>query len=413
LQRISTEVENGLKNPARVLEKELMRHVRQSQNGAARATFKESSRPEWWVPSEVIQLENDHDFSVIVPEFKSNRDGNWSVKLMRALIALAIQDEEGIDENKEEFFDTKGSSSPVLEESRDDFDKNVKENVRTQCQDEPNEQTRKRSRKSEDLKKISIDKNSFKNEENVEPKALQVDEELEERKRKVESIIDELDIEVDARCAELKSLAKSAAFSVKNMFRVQMMKIPKKVRALTLNDFQKQYGGDIDAVLLKDIETSVANIYEASGRKPTAVKRTIREIPEPQSIVYTARNLKNSKPNMELKAEKENSLPVREKHSIKSANIGQKRGFGDSLANQLDVVRSRGDTRIKIVNEKDFESDEEPEVPALSYDAVSKVQQKQISIQNNAQLDRSEQLSKLAQLQRQVADMMAALAAQP
>ncbi|KAK3236208.1 hypothetical protein CYMTET_53638 [Cymbomonas tetramitiformis] len=75
----------------------------------------------------------------------------------------------------------------------------------------------------------------------------------------VEALVEELELEVEARCASLMASAKDKVEALRNEFQVQLMKLPKKVRELPMKDFRLDFSGDIKAVLLEDINSRLAS----------------------------------------------------------------------------------------------------------------------------------------------------------
>eukprot|EP00241_Pyramimonas_parkeae_P004834 CAMPEP_0114224566 /NCGR_PEP_ID=MMETSP0058-20121206/177_1 /TAXON_ID=36894 /ORGANISM="Pyramimonas parkeae, CCMP726" /LENGTH=373 /DNA_ID=CAMNT_0001335053 /DNA_START=209 /DNA_END=1330 /DNA_ORIENTATION=- len=77
---------------------------------------------------------------------------------------------------------------------------------------------------------------------------------------RVGALLEELELEVDARCSSLKAFAQDMVAALRNEFRVQLLKLPKKVRSMPMSEFRDKYAGDINAVLLEDINRRLGGI---------------------------------------------------------------------------------------------------------------------------------------------------------
>lgn len=83
---------------------------------------------------------------------------------------------------------------------------------------------------------------------------------------------------VEAKCAEIRSQARRMASSIKNNFGVEIMKIPKKIRSMSVTEFMNECGGDIGTVLARNKDRALA-ARNARGkacvplRAPTAATR--------------------------------------------------------------------------------------------------------------------------------------------
>lgn len=78
--------------------------------------------------------------------------------------------------------------------------------------------------------------------------------------------LEELKIEMEAKCAELRAEARRMVSSIKSNFGVEMMKIPKKIRSMPLSEFMTECGGDLSAVLARDRSRALASRPAASSR---------------------------------------------------------------------------------------------------------------------------------------------------
>ena len=80
----------------------------------------------------------------------------------------------------------------------------------------------------------------------------------ESRAAKVRSLTEELEAQVESRCAKLMEVAEDAVVALRAEYRVQLMKLPKKVRSMPLAEFRKEFGESIDAAMLSDIDRRIA-----------------------------------------------------------------------------------------------------------------------------------------------------------
>mmetsp|Transcript_4256 Transcript_4256/g.10860 ORF Transcript_4256/g.10860 Transcript_4256/m.10860 type:complete len:316 (+) Transcript_4256:127-1074(+) len=70
----------------------------------------------------------------------------------------------------------------------------------------------------------------------------------------------EFDLEVQAKVEHLRSVAESLAVTIENTFMVQMLKLPKKIRTLTMEEFCTKYAGDLQQVVDEQLRRVVDDL---------------------------------------------------------------------------------------------------------------------------------------------------------
>ncbi|KAK4536405.1 hypothetical protein CDCA_CDCA08G2430 [Cyanidium caldarium] len=88
-----------------------------------------------------------------------------------------------------------------------------------------------------------------------------------QRERRVQALLAEFDVELEARCKALHSFSEDAVLSLRNTLHAQIMRIPRKLRALPMSEF---LGADETAVALRGMQQCVRE----DGRAPAAEQRT-------------------------------------------------------------------------------------------------------------------------------------------
>jgi len=103
---------------------------------------------------------------------------------------------------------------------------------------------------------------------------------------KVKAMMDELDIEVESRRADLRQQAETLSFSLQCAFRTQLSKLPRKIRKMPLSDFTDKYAGEISQVMGEDVQNMQKDLDNWVAQTPrlrstrknpgTAVRRSTR-----------------------------------------------------------------------------------------------------------------------------------------
>lgn len=92
----------------------------------------------------------------------------------------------------------------------------------------------------------------------------------------VEDALQDLEAEVESRCATLRAMADDAATALRQELKLQLLKLPKKVRSMPLQEFKEKFSEDINAVLLQNINSKLGDTVVASAASPKqAVPRTV------------------------------------------------------------------------------------------------------------------------------------------
>jgi len=90
---------------------------------------------------------------------------------------------------------------------------------------------------------------------------------------KLSELIGELELEVDVRSASLLQRAQNAVGRLRSEFKVQMLKISKKVRSMPLREFRAKYGDNMNEGLLEHMEeraTGGAEVGKGADAAPSA-----------------------------------------------------------------------------------------------------------------------------------------------
>ncbi|GJD08721.1 hypothetical protein Gasu2_30090 [Galdieria sulphuraria] len=123
--------------------------------------------------------------------------------------------------------------------------------------------------------------------ENLPPET-QIDKK-EEFRNKINSILDEFELEFQAKIRGLQELAEAHAVTLQNCMAVQLVKIPKKVREMSLADFRQQYREDVSTFLMTEIKTGIKRQLR-SGVKKRKTKN------EPESSIKDTENKRRKPP---------------------------------------------------------------------------------------------------------------------
>ncbi|EWM26517.1 Cell division protein borealin [Nannochloropsis gaditana] len=83
----------------------------------------------------------------------------------------------------------------------------------------------------------------------------------------LEHIMVEIEAEMNTRAKRLRVEAEEHALSLQNAFHVEMMKLPKSVRAMSLREFSDQYGEDIRTVMRLAVEEEASRALSQSHHK--------------------------------------------------------------------------------------------------------------------------------------------------
>lgn len=85
-----------------------------------------------------------------------------------------------------------------------------------------------------------------------------------------------LEEEVEAKCVALRAMADEAVAELRQELKLQLRKMPKKVRKMPLQEFREKFSEDIDALLLQNINCKLGDGVVAVAATPKqAVPRTV------------------------------------------------------------------------------------------------------------------------------------------
>eukprot|EP00189_Rhodosorus_marinus_P002560 CAMPEP_0113958050 /NCGR_PEP_ID=MMETSP0011_2-20120614/3128_1 /TAXON_ID=101924 /ORGANISM="Rhodosorus marinus" /LENGTH=414 /DNA_ID=CAMNT_0000968717 /DNA_START=81 /DNA_END=1325 /DNA_ORIENTATION=+ /assembly_acc=CAM_ASM_000156 len=250
-----------LEKGRRWIEKQLT-HLIHSWQGISRSVFTEEKRPDWWVPGEVVQF---GEVGTQIPLFQSRRKVKWTQDVMRCLIARAYEmldcsvvastiDPSVVEMSLNSTRAVDDLSAPIHSSQVEP----MKENASVQILDPSMTQ--------------DTDGGQRPNAQLRTPESAQRAENL--GSEDIDTIIAEMDVEVQARCDALRSLAEQVALSLQNAFRVEMLKLPRRVRGMSVRQFYENYAGDVDAILMHDIRKTVEESIAMESRKSSGLVRT-------------------------------------------------------------------------------------------------------------------------------------------
>eukprot|EP01088_Endostelium_zonatum_P011426 TRINITY_DN25561_c0_g1_i1.p1 TRINITY_DN25561_c0_g1~~TRINITY_DN25561_c0_g1_i1.p1 ORF type:complete len:132 (+),score=36.28 TRINITY_DN25561_c0_g1_i1:127-522(+) len=78
---------------------------------------------------------------------------------------------------------------------------------------------------------------------------------------KLLALLDEFDVEVQARANRLRVQAtQELKMSLMNQLHLELVKVPQRIRTMTMKEFCEKYNGDINQVYQKEIENLAASI---------------------------------------------------------------------------------------------------------------------------------------------------------
>ncbi len=91
----------------------------------------------------------------------------------------------------------------------------------------------------------------------------------------VNAFIQDLTDQVDSRCSSIRKTADTAVMALRSALQVALMRIPKNVRKMTLEEFEEEYGGSLLEVARGGAEQQVERaLGEARGGKRKEVPST-------------------------------------------------------------------------------------------------------------------------------------------
>lgn len=281
------------------LEKELTRLLRQWQ-GASRTSFAANRKPPWWVPTHEIIFNGN---VVTVPPFQSKKKGGWTQDVVRSLIGAAYDTMIDWEEPESEAEKEKKTEQRKDTKSEDAKTKVVKTEEAEQRKDSKSEDSKMQVEETEEMYSLNASGTPVKELLTVSA----VEEELTESPDRrspmnhslprqtftrqsdsadVDEIVAELELEVQARCEALRSFSEQTALSLQNAYRVEVLKLPKRVRSMSIRQFYDRYAGDVDAVLLQDIRKKVEeSIAMEFRRHPGMLCTYLSKLPTNLAIV--------------------------------------------------------------------------------------------------------------------------------
>ena len=72
----------------------------------------------------------------------------------------------------------------------------------------------------------------------------------------ITSVLDDMEAEMNAKCAQMQKDAAFSCTSIKQKFQVEIIKLPKEVKKMSLARFREEFGDDIENVLKNTISSN-------------------------------------------------------------------------------------------------------------------------------------------------------------
>mmetsp|Transcript_35850 Transcript_35850/g.59768 ORF Transcript_35850/g.59768 Transcript_35850/m.59768 type:complete len:275 (+) Transcript_35850:60-884(+) len=116
--------------------------------------------------------------------------------------------------------------------------------------------------------------------------ASSVSEDFDDKENlKISGILEELEVEVESRAQKIMTFAEERAMEIGNAFHVQLMKLPKKIRTMTILEFCNTYSGDVNSVIFSDVNSMVNEFYSQTpgGKRFMSLRtpKTAKDVPVP------------------------------------------------------------------------------------------------------------------------------------
>jgi hypothetical protein len=105
----------------------------------------------------------------------------------------------------------------------------------------------------------------------------------------VKAYIADLEDEVNRRCDLIRTQASEACMELRNSLTVELMKIPKAIRKMTVAEFQEKYGGDV----LKAVQSVQANSVDQDVEEAIARAKAMGAARGAQGGTKRSRDLPN------------------------------------------------------------------------------------------------------------------------
>jgi hypothetical protein len=148
-----------------------------------------------------------------------------------------------------------------------------------------------------------------------------------------ESLLEELEVEVAEKVNQMRMLCERLALRLESDFKMEMLKLPKQVRTMTMREFIGQYGGDVDEAMKQQAKRD-CNIDHLMAAPPPA--RAMPPPPQP-----AARGGKKGKPGSSVGAGMGPPAPVPQ------SGRGSKRTATSDASIETPGVRGRS-TRSRL-----------------------------------------------------------------
>jgi hypothetical protein len=96
--------------------------------------------------------------------------------------------------------------------------------------------------------------------ENISPIDIQYNPDI------VDGLLQDIETQVDARCAQIKKDIDFMTTSVQQAFHLELIKLPNQVKHMTLRRFREEYGDSLEAVTRGTMQQSSSTVPESSKK---------------------------------------------------------------------------------------------------------------------------------------------------
>ena len=186
--------------------------------------------------------------------------------------------------------------------------------------------------------------------EPIEEPEVKMEEEEEEEEEKDDGMRD-IRLDIEAKCSALQAFAEDATLALRSELKVQLLKMPKKVRSMPLKDFLSKFAGDINKVIVDELNArfvSLENATATTNELRTARKgrrrgagggglTTVKKGPVPATVMATRTTRKRAREATELGIEPtatqlRRSTRSRTRASLSAASVNNHSAVEDQVA---------------------------------------------------------------------------------
>eukprot|EP00300_Choanocystis_sp_HF-7_P012948 c18095_g1_i1.p1 GENE.c18095_g1_i1~~c18095_g1_i1.p1 ORF type:complete len:304 (+),score=67.45 c18095_g1_i1:184-1095(+) len=78
-----------------------------------------------------------------------------------------------------------------------------------------------------------------------------------------EAILSDFDYEVESRAEQLRQFGADLCLKLKNIYLIELMKLPKQVRQMPISEFKSMYGGDVNLAVTGELQKIIDQVLPA------------------------------------------------------------------------------------------------------------------------------------------------------